>query len=166
MESERAFSEKAGNLKRNVTNKTMPLNLFEESKMSYSGATPLAGEKNLKSMEFYGGIGAEVSEDFSLNEMEKEQTLFFASTDPGSQVENQSLAANLRNESPAHLVGVNTKNVFNGTWGMQSKWHEILQKDIKSSQVFSGRFEAEKTIKFHEAPVKGDTKKVCDGIDC
>ena len=166
MDSERAFSEKAGNLKRNVTNETMPLNLFEDTKMSYSGPTPLVGGKNLRSVEFYGGIGAEISEDFSVNELEKEQTLFFASTDPGSQVENLSLAADLRNESPVHLVGANTKNAFNGTWGMQSKWHEILQKDIKSSQVFSGRFEAEKTIKFHEAPVKGDTKKACEGIDC
>jgi hypothetical protein len=45
MESETAFSEKASKLNRNVTNKSMPMNFFEETKISFSGKTPLVGEK-------------------------------------------------------------------------------------------------------------------------
>jgi hypothetical protein len=166
MDYERAFSEKAGKLNRSMANKTMPLNFFENTKMSYSGVTPLVGGKSLKSMDFYGGIGAEIDEEFLLTEMETEQTLVFASTDPGTQIGNLTMAANLRNDSPVHLVAAETKNAFNGTWGMESRWHEIFTKDIASRQIFTGKFEAEKTIKFHEAPVKGDTHKGCEGIDC
>jgi hypothetical protein len=43
MDCERALSEKAGKLNRSMANKTMPLNFFENTKMSYSGVTPLVG---------------------------------------------------------------------------------------------------------------------------
>jgi len=32
--------------------------------------------------------------------------------------------------------------------------------------MFSGTFEAEKTIKFHDNPVPEKETPVCDGIDC
>ena len=54
---------------------------------------------------------------------------------------------------PSHLIGLETKNSFNGTWGTDAKWHKIFYKDIKAHEMFTGTFEAEKTIKFHENPV-------------
>ena len=50
--------------------------------MTYAGNTPLVGGKLLNSKAFYGGIGAQVQEMFSVYEMEKDETSFFASTTP------------------------------------------------------------------------------------
>ena len=68
---------------------------------------------------------------------------------------------------PAHLIGIETKNTFNGTWGTDAKWHKIFYKDIKAHEMFTGKFEAEKTIKFHENPVPEKEGHIpCEGIDC
>ncbi len=191
LNSEHAYSQDADKLKRNVSsvnggNKSS-LNLFENTKLTYSGDTPLTGGKFLHSKEFYGGIGADVQEMFSVNEMEKDETSYFSSTTPYQQKDNispENLISALkeagRNTSqveelmtskegtfnPAHLIGIETKNTFNGTWGTDAKWHKIFYKDIKAHEMFTGKFEAEKTIKFHENPVPEKIALACDGIDC
>jgi hypothetical protein len=67
---------------------------------------------------------------------------------------------------PTHLVGMESKNTFNGTWGTDATWHKIFYKDIKAHEMFTGTFEAEKTIKFHENPVPEKINAICGGIDC
>ena len=67
---------------------------------------------------------------------------------------------------PAHLVGMESKNTFNGTWGTDATWHKIFYKDIKAHEMFTGTFETDKTIKFHENPVPEKINAICDGIDC
>ncbi|ABK14457.1 hypothetical protein [Methanothrix thermoacetophila] len=198
LDSEHLLSENASRLNRTGPNETksLPLNLYENSKMTYSGDTPLVGGKYLHSKAFYGGIGAEVQEVFSVTEMEKEQKVFFSSTDPtghwtanpatgmpwgwkdannnkkvdpGEIDENLAKAEqyNLKyNVSPTHLVGFETRNYFNGTWGTDSKWHKIFYKDIKDHQSFTGNFEVEKLIKFHEAPFAEEKPSPCQGVDC
>jgi hypothetical protein len=74
--------------------------------------------------------------------------------------------AQLMGNNPAHVIGMDTKNSFNGTWGTDATWHKIFYKDIKAHEMFSGVFEAEKLIKFHENPVPEKEKVPCDGIDC
>ncbi|MHB8120066.1 MAG: hypothetical protein ACYDHX_15325 [Methanothrix sp.] len=74
--------------------------------------------------------------------------------------------AALMGNNPAHVIGLETKNTFNGTWGTDATWHKIFYKDINAHEMFSGTFEAEKTIKFHENPVPERDRPVCDGIDC
>jgi hypothetical protein len=74
--------------------------------------------------------------------------------------------AALMGNNPAHLIGLETSNSFNGTWGTDASMHKIFYKDIKAHEMFSGVFEAEKTIKFHENPVPEKDRPVCDGIDC
>ena len=196
LNSEQAYSQDADKLKRNVSsvnggNKSN-LNLFENTKLTYSGDTPLTGGKFINSKEFYGGIGADVQEMFSVNQMEKDETAYFASTTPYQQKDNVSpenligaLKKAGRNTSevqelmtsrdpntgeetynPSHLVGIETKNTFNGTWGTDAKWHQIFYKDIKAHEMFTGKFEAEKTIKFHDNPVPEEVHLGCDGIDC
>jgi len=86
LDSEHAYSQNADKLKRNVSSvnggNESNLNLFESTKMTYSGATPLTGGKSLTSKAFYGGIGANVQELYSVNEMEQDETAFFSSTTP------------------------------------------------------------------------------------
>jgi hypothetical protein len=74
--------------------------------------------------------------------------------------------AALMGNNPAHVIGLETKNTFNGTWGTDATWHKIFYKDINAHEMFSGTFEAEKTIKFHENPVPEKIRPPCDGIDC
>ncbi len=74
--------------------------------------------------------------------------------------------AALMGNNAAHVIGLETKNTFNGTWGTDASMHKIFYKDIKAHEMFSGTFEAEKTIKFHENPVPEKIRPPCDGIDC
>ncbi|NPV61470.1 MAG: hypothetical protein HPY61_02385 [Methanotrichaceae archaeon] len=191
LDQENAYSQNADKLKRNVTgvngSDKVGLNLFESTKLTYSGATPLVGGKYLHSKEFYGGIGAEIQEMFAVNEMEKEQTSFFTSTTPFEQIygiapedlgkalncagRNTDMVDGLMRTSegvyiPTHVIGLDTKNSFNGTWGTDATWHKIFYKDIKAHEMFTGKFEAEKLLKFHEYPVPEKERQPCEGIDC
>ncbi|MFB3765925.1 MAG: hypothetical protein ACE14P_11865 [Methanotrichaceae archaeon] len=153
------YSQNAEKLLRKVdalndTNESS-LNLFENLKLAYSGSVPLVGEKGLSS-----AIGAYIQENFNVNEIEKEQTAFITSTG------NKSRTGHLPYYNPVHTMGINTKNTFNGTWGTDTKWHKMLSRDIKSHEMFSGKFEAEKLIKFHENPISEKKTPPCSGIDC
>jgi hypothetical protein len=128
---------------------------------------------------------------FSVNQMEKDQTTFFASTanvsptaegmakkikgtfenavanDPNhSSQAGYDAVGTLMGDDPAHTLGIDTKNSFNGTWGVDAKWHKIFYKDIKLHEMFTGTFEAEKLIKFHESPVPEIVENPCSQIDC
>jgi hypothetical protein len=185
LDQETAYSQDADKLKRNVSSvnggNESNLNLVQSTKMTYKGDTPLTGGKMLNSKAFYGGIGANVQELYSVNEMEQDETAFFSSTTPynptGMTPENlvgalksagrdTDAVGQLMGSNPAHLVGIETKNTFNGTWGTDATWHKIFYKDIKAHEMFTGTFEAEKTIKFHENPVPEKERLACDGIDC
>jgi hypothetical protein len=74
--------------------------------------------------------------------------------------------AELMGNNAAHVIGIDTKNTFNGTWGTDATWHKIFYKDINAHEMFSGTFEAEKLIKFHENPVPEHEHPPCEGIDC
>jgi uncharacterized repeat protein (TIGR01451 family) len=136
---ERVYSQKAGKVTRDVAlgNGTKPsnLNLFESSKVTYSGLIPLIGDKYLRSKEFYGGIGAAIKDSFSVNELQQDEKTHFGSTDMATG---------------AHLIGVDTKSAFNGSWQTDSSWHKIFYKDIESHQGYSGKFEMERQVKLQE----------------
>ncbi len=218
LDQEHAYSQNSDKLKRSISSvnngNDSELNLYEKTKLTYAGETPLVGAKFLQSKAFYGGIGAKVQETFAVNEMEKDQTTFFVSTtpynpkeptklfdkdylnlletyypeeyamymaQPSKTITPEELISKLKDagrdtervdelmgNNPAHLIGFETKNTFNGTWGTDASWHKIFYKDIKAHEMFSGTFEAEKTIKFHENPVPENEGQhpVCDGIDC
>ncbi|MDD1730707.1 MAG: lipoprotein [Methanosaeta sp. NSM2] len=86
LDSEHLYSQNPEKIAREIdvvnNGKKSGMNLIETTKMTYAGDTPLVGGKLLNSKAFYGGIGAEVQEMFSVYEMEKDQTAFFASTTP------------------------------------------------------------------------------------
>jgi hypothetical protein len=165
MDSEQLLSEKASKLMRPIQNDTVPLNFYKTIALEYSGETPLSGGEKLSSEEFDGGIGADIIETFSVNQIEKKQTSFFASTDPTTSAENFTEALILKDLTPVHVIGTDTENSFNGTWKTESRWHKMLKKDIYDLQAFTGNFETTKIIKFHEKP-SCKIAKVCDGIDC
>ena len=159
MDAVHVYSQNATLLERELVNNSdclnksnQNLNFYENTKLTFEiQNSPLQGGKFINSKAFYGGIGANIQEMFSVNEMEKDQTAFFASTE---------------NSTMKHTVGLNTLNSFNGTWGTDSSMHKIFYKDIKSHELFSGDFEVQKEIKFHEAPIPEDRVCPCAGVDC
>ena len=189
LDQEQAYSEVSDKLKRSIESvnggKESTLNLYENSRLTYSGNNPLQGEKYLHSDSFYGGNGANVREGFSVQEMEKEEVSFFAQTmpyQPRDGLENfrkgmEEAGRNITKvdelmktkegiSNPAYLVGLQIKNTFNGTWGTDASWHKIFFKKVNSHEMFSGNFEVEKQIKFHQYPVKDEREMACNGIDC
>ena len=68
--------------------------------------------------------------------------------------------------SPVHSVGAETKQSFNGTWITDSKMHKIFSKDVKIHEAFTGKYDVQKMLKFHENPSAEKLEKACDGIDC
>jgi hypothetical protein len=35
---------------------------------------------------------------------------------------------------PARVIGIETKNSFNGTWGTDAKWHKMFYTDLKPTR--------------------------------
>ncbi|MBN1323868.1 MAG: hypothetical protein JW986_07730 [Methanotrichaceae archaeon] len=155
MDSQNQVSTSSGSIQGQINGSQAPLNLLDNTRMTFSGTTPLVGFKSIKSRAFYGGIGAEVQESFAVTEMERNATAFFASTAPASGA-----------PTSAHLVGVDSKNSFNGTWQTDASWHKIFYKDISTHESFTGVFEVEKLLKFHENPVSEPVVSPCASIDC
>ena len=154
LESDQAMSEAAGKLQRDVPsmdgkNKSS-LNFFEQTKLGFNGSKPLTGGKSIQSTAFYGGSGAEVQEKFNAEKMEKSQTVFFGSTD---------------NATSPYTVGMDLSSSFKGSMETDSKMHKMFSEDIKSRQLFSGKFNLEKIVKFHENATEAQPKIGC-GIDC
>ncbi len=189
LDQEQAYSEVSDKLKRSIESvndgKESTLNLYENSRLTYSGNNPLQGEKYLHSESLYGGTGANVREAFSVQDMEKEEVSFFAQTMPyqpydglknfrkgiekaGRDIKKVDELMKTKEgiSNPAYLLGLQVKNTFNGTWGTDASWHKIFYKNIKAHEMFSGNFEVEKQIKFHQYPVKDKREMACNGIDC
>ena len=150
IDTKSGVSTSAENVQGTLNGTSVPLNLLEDVKISYSGETPMVGTKYIHSNDFYGGIGVEVQESYEVTEMETIQTTYFASTDPATYVSDPATAAAIRDTSPAHMVGMDVATSFNGTWQTDYRWHKIFYKDMSEHQLFSGNFEVEKTLRFHE----------------
>ncbi len=159
-------SQKAGRLPGMGNSSAIPLNLWENTRISYSGTTPMVGTKYINSKSFWGGIGAEVQESFSVTEMEREGSTFFASTNPSTYTADPDRIARLLLTSPVDSVGISTRNSFNGTWQTDAHLHKFLTKDVKVHESFTGTFEVEKRLVFRDDPAGEKKEPGCDGIDC
>lgn len=166
MDTSTVEAQRAAKLPGMGNGSAVPLNLYENTRIVYSGKTPMVGMKYINSKSFWGGIGAEVTESFSVTEMEREGSTYFASTDPASYMTDVNKIAQILAQSPVHTVGIKTKNSFNGTWQTDARMHKLLSKDVKVHEAFTGKFEVEKTLKFHENPVKEKRQLGCDDLDC
>ncbi len=144
----------------------VPLNLWEGNKLTYSGKTPMVGMKYIHSKAFWGGIGAEITETFSVTEMERVGSSYFASTNPASYITDPKMIEEMLKTSPVHTVGIQTKNSFNGTWQTDARMHKMFSKDLKVHESFTGKFDVEKMIKFRESPVEEKKQSGCESIDC
>jgi len=158
LESAQAYSQEPNKLTRPIKNCSDPngttlqkLNFFENTKLVYAGPTPLVGSRSIRSLERYGGIGADIHENFSARRMEADQTMFLAQTS---------------NSTIRRTVGSNTQNSFEGMWGTESSLHKTFYSDIKRREKFAGEFEIQRELKFHEKPAAEPKICPCGGVDC
>lgn len=166
MDTGSATAERSENVQGSLNGTSVPLNLYQTASIAYSGKTPLVGIKHIKSNSFYGGIGAEINEYFSVTELDRTDKTFFASTDPASYMTDPKKIAEALGVSPVHSVGAETKQSFNGTWITDSKMHKMCSKNINVHEAFTGKFDVQKMLKFHENPVAERLERACDDIDC
>jgi hypothetical protein len=166
MDSNTVEAQRATRLPGMGNGSALPLNLYEGTKLTYSGKTPMVGIKHIESRSFWGGIGAEVTETFAVTEMEREGSTFFASTNPASFTADPKKIAEILKRSPVHTVAIETRNSFNGTWQTDARMHKFFSKDVRVHETFTGKFDVEKLLKFHENPVQETRQMGCDGIDC
>jgi hypothetical protein len=166
MDSGTVEAQRAARLPGMENGSAVPLNLWESNKLTYSGKTPMVGMKYINSKAFWGGIGAEITESFSVTEMEREGSSYFASTNPASYITDPRKIEEMLKASPVHTVGIRTKNSFNGTWQTDARMHKIFSKDLKVHESFTGKFDVEKMIKFRESPVDEKKQSGCESIDC
>jgi len=166
MDTGSSTAERSENVQGCLNGTSVPLNLYQTASITYSGKTPLVGIKHIKSNSFYGGIGAEINEYFSVTELDRADKTFFASTDPASYMTDPRKIAEALGVSPVHSVGAETKQSFNGTWITDSKMHKMFSKNVKVHEAFTGKFDVQKALKFHENPVAEKLERACDGVDC
>jgi hypothetical protein len=166
MDSGTVEAQRAARLPGMGSDSAVPLNLWEGTKLTYSGKTPMVGTKYIHSKSFWGGIGAEVTENFIVTEMERDGSTFFASTNPASYMTDPKKIAEVLAASPVHTVGIETTSAFNGTWVTDAKMHKFLSKDVKVHEAFTGKFEVHKLLKFHENPAEEKPRTGCEDIDC
>jgi hypothetical protein len=166
MDSTSGVSQSARKIQAPINGSNAPVNLQDTIRLTYSGKTPLVGTKFIRSDDFWGGIGAEVKESFSVTEMDKVQNTYFASTNPATNMQNPKEVFERLKNSPVHAVGMDSKTSFNGTWVTDAKWHKIFYKNVKIHEAFTGKFEVEKSIQFHENPVPEQKSNPCSDLDC
>ena len=166
MDSGTVQAQRAATLPGMDNGSAVPLNLWESNRLTYSGKTAMVGTKYIHSKAFWGGIGAEITESFSVTEMEREGSSYFASTNPASYMTDPRKIEEMLKASPVHTVGLQTKNSFNGTWQTDARMHKMFSKDLKVHESFTGKFEVEKMIKFRESPVQEKKQSGCESIDC
>jgi hypothetical protein len=166
MDSGTVEAQRAARLPGMDNGSAVPLNLWESNRLTYSGKTPMVGTKYIHSKAFWGGIGAEIKETFSVTEMEREGSSYFASTNPASYITDPRRIEEMLKTSPVHTVGLQTKNSFNGTWQTDARMHKMFSKDLKVHESFTGKFEVEKMIKFRESPKDEKKQSGCENIDC
>jgi len=123
----------------------------------------LFGEADYNTPAFYGGIGARVTEDYTVLEMQKDETTTIRTTAPylvdGATPDKDKGPFN------AQKLSFDTKNAFVGDWGTVSTWKKVCTKNIRHEQFFSGEFQVDKTLLFKEEVTKGYPGKCVCG-DC
>jgi hypothetical protein len=96
-------------------------------------------------------MGAGIDEAFRVDLMEKNQTTYFGST---------------TNATQAHVVGMDTQSTFNGSMNSRERVHKMFDTKIDSDDTFSGRFDIEREVKFHQNATQVKAEPACEGIDC
>jgi len=120
-------------------------NYYHKKMIQFEGDL-MNGLERYASPTFHGGTGASVEEYFSVEALQKDETVRIDTTVPVGEQQ---------------VLDFDTMDVFTGMWGTQSSWKKICKKEITHSQQFIGDFAVTKNLIFAEDVIPCKDKKDC-----
>ncbi len=142
---------------------------FECKKMIQFESDPgrgLQGFATYSSPGFHGGLNAQVTEIYSVQKLQKDETVKMTTTatfnDTGRIWDDCGKKAM---PYTANELSYDSKNDFGGFWGTHSTWKKVCSKDIEHRQEFTGEFQVDKYLMFKEEVTKPCPDKEPKG-DC
>ncbi len=138
---------------------------FECKKMIQFEGVILMGNATYSNPGFHGGMNAEVSENYMVTELQKDETVKMTTTATYEDIPRNWDGCNKAKPYNANELNFDSKNAFVGDWGTDSSWKKVCSKDITHHQFFSGEFQVDKNLIFMEEVTKPCPEKVENG-DC
>ncbi len=110
----------------------------------------LMGTARYNNPGFHGGMNAEVTENYFVSELQKDETVKMTTTATYNETARNWAGGIKETPYNANELNFDTKNAFKGQWGTDSSWKKVCSKDIKHHQFFSGDFQVDKNLIFKE----------------
>jgi len=138
---------------------------FECKKMVQFEGVALIGTAKYSNPGFHGGMNAQVTENYQVMELQKDETVKMTTTATFEEITRDWDGCNDAKPYNANELNFDSKNAFVGDWGTDSSWKKVCSKDITHHQFFSGEFQVDKNLIFMEEVTKPCPEKVENG-DC
>lgn len=128
----------------------------------------LSGTSTYKTPGFYGGLNAQVTENFGnairgelpLRNLQKDERTTMTTTATYNDTCRDWTNCNKDEPYKANELNFDTKNAFNGAWETKSSWKKVCTKNIQHHQKFVGEFQVDKNLIFKE-----EVTEPCPGKD-
>jgi hypothetical protein len=133
---------------------------FECKKMIQFEGDALVGEARYNNPGFQGGINAEVTENYEVFQLQKDETVMMTTTATYNNTDRDWSGCKEATPYNANELNYDSKNAFIGNWGTDSTWKKVFTKDVTHHQFFSGEFQVDKNLIFKE-----EVTEPCPGKD-
>ena len=114
----------------------------------------LRGSATYNNPGFHGGMNAQVTENYLVWELQKDETVKMTTTatlnESGRDCSKDWKDCGEYKAYNANELNFDSKNDFYGEWGTHSTWKKVCSKDIEHTQRFRGEFQVDKNLIFKE----------------
>ncbi len=114
---------------------------------------------------FHGGMNAQVTEYYEVNELQKDEKVTMTTTATYNDTPRDWSDCNKAVPYNANELNFDSKNAFVGGWGTDSSWKKVCAKKVEHHQYFYGEFQVDKNLMFKEEVTKPCPDKEPKG-DC
>ncbi len=127
----------------------------------------LTGTATYDNPGFHGGMNAQVTETYSVWELQKDELtkMTTTATYDADRACGDWENCNENKAYNANELNFDSKNAFVGEWGTDSSWKKVCSKNIKHHQYFEGEFQVDKNLMFKEEVTEPCPEKEPHG-DC
>jgi len=138
---------------------------FEGDRSSAGVSDILVGYAKYSNPGFHGGMNAQVTEQYAVEELQKDEMVTMRTTATYEEIPRNWDGCNKAKPYNANELNFDTKNAFVGEWGTDSSWKKVCSKNVEHHQYFSGEFQVDKNLMFMEEVTKPCPEKEPHG-DC
>ena len=132
-------------------------------------AGALQGLATYNNPGFHGGMNAQVTEDYYVWTLQKDETVKMTTTATYNRSDRDCSKdwkdCGEYKAYNANELNFDSKNDFYGDWGTHSTWKKVCSKDVEHTQRFFGKFQVDKMLMFKEEVTEPCPEKVPRG-DC